>query len=127
MAQSRTTLGHHLTIQGCGSRSLLNPMSLVSYTLTVNGLHLYSAIIQSAVQFMPLIHPFIHTPTPIGCHARYQPTRQEQLRVRCLAQGHLDMPYSPESRLFNWFEYLLNYSCRLAHNVYAIKGVIFVV
>ena len=26
----------------------------------VNGLHLYSAFIQSAVQFMPLIHPFIH-------------------------------------------------------------------
>ena len=27
----------------------------------VNGLHLYSAFIQSAVQFMPLIHPFTHT------------------------------------------------------------------
>ena len=26
----------------------------------VNGLHLYSAFIQSAVQFMPLIHPFTH-------------------------------------------------------------------
>ena len=60
----------------------------------VNGLHLYSAFIQSAVQFRPLIHPFthihthIHTPTAIGCHARYQPARQEQLSVRGLAQGH---------------------------------------
>ena len=27
----------------------------------VNGLHLYSAFIQSAVQFMPLIQPFTHT------------------------------------------------------------------
>ena len=27
----------------------------------VNGLHLHSAFIQSAVQFMPLIHPFTHT------------------------------------------------------------------
>ena len=27
----------------------------------VNGLHLYSAFIQSAVQLMPLIHPFTHT------------------------------------------------------------------
>ena len=27
----------------------------------VNGLHLYSAFIQSTVQFMPLIHPFTHT------------------------------------------------------------------
>ena len=26
----------------------------------VNGLHLYSAFIQSAVQFMPLIHPFTY-------------------------------------------------------------------
>ena len=29
----------------------------------VNGLHLYSAFIQSAVQFMPLIHTFTHTHT----------------------------------------------------------------
>ena len=51
-----------------------------------NGLHLYSAFSQSAVQFMPLIHPFtnIHTPTAIGCHARYQPVR--------LAQGHFNTP-----------------------------------
>ena len=40
---------------------------------------------------MPLIHPFTHTPTAIGCHARYQ-ARQEQLRVRGLAQGHYDTP-----------------------------------
>ena len=54
----------------------------------VNGLHLYRAFIQSGVQFMPLIH----TPTEIGCHARYQPACQEQLRVRRLAQGHFDTP-----------------------------------
>ena len=29
-------------------------------------------------------------PQKIGCHARYQPARQEQLGVRCLAQGHFD-------------------------------------
>ena len=29
-------------------------------------------------------------PTAIGCHARYQPARQEQLGVRRLAQGHFD-------------------------------------
>ena len=42
----------------------------------VNGLHLYSAFIQSAVQIdashSPIQTP-IHTPTAIGCHARYQP------------------------------------------------------
>ena len=58
----------------------------------INGLHLYSAFIQSAVQLMPLIHPFTHTFMAIGCHARYQPAGQEQLGVRCLAQGHFDMP-----------------------------------
>ena len=36
------------------------------------------------------IHTHIHTPTAIGCHARHQPARQEQLGVRCLAQGHID-------------------------------------
>ena len=55
-------------------------------------MHLYSAFIQSALQFMPLIHTHIHTPTAIGCHARYQPARQEQLGVRRLAQGHFDTP-----------------------------------
>ena len=60
----------------------------------VNGLHLYSAFIQSAVQLMPHspVHTHIHTPTAIGCHARHQPARQEQLGVRCLAQGHFDTP-----------------------------------
>ena len=40
------------------------------------------------------IHPFTHshTPTAIGCHARYQAARQERLGVRCLAQGHFDTP-----------------------------------
>ena len=37
-------------------------------------------------------HTHIHTPTAIGCHVRYQPARQEQLGVRCLAQGHFDTP-----------------------------------
>ena len=37
-------------------------------------------------------HSPIHTPMAIGCHARYQPARQEQLGVRCLAQGHFNRP-----------------------------------
>ena len=37
-------------------------------------------------------HTHIHTSTAIGCHARYQPARQEQLGVRCLAQGHFNTP-----------------------------------
>ena len=37
-------------------------------------------------------HSPIHTPTAIGCHARYQPACQEQFGVRCLAQGHFDTP-----------------------------------
>ncbi|KAJ8274115.1 hypothetical protein COCON_G00087400 [Conger conger] len=47
----------------------------------VNGWHLYSAFIQSAVQLMlspSPIHTHTHTPAAIGCHAR------------CLAQGHFD-------------------------------------
>ena len=35
------------------------------------------------------IHTHIHTPTAIGCHARYQPARQEQLGVRRLCSGTL--------------------------------------
>ena len=50
----------------------------------LNGLHLYSAFIQSTH-----IHTHIHTPTVIGCHARYQPAHQEQLGVRHLPQGTL--------------------------------------
>ena len=46
----------------------------------VNGLHLYSAFIQSAVQFMPLIHPFtnshIHTFTHQRRLAAMQGTNQ---------------------------------------------------
>ena len=38
------------------------------------------------------IHTHIHTPTAIGCHARYQPAREEQLGVRRLAHGHFDTP-----------------------------------
>ena len=42
----------------------------------VNGLHLYSAFIQSAVQFMPLIHPFTHTFTHQWRLAATQGTNQ---------------------------------------------------
>ena len=44
------------------------------------------------MQFIPLTHSHIHTPMAMGCHARYEPARQEQLGVRFLAQGHFDMP-----------------------------------
>ena len=42
----------------------------------VNGRHLYSAFIQSAVQFMPLIHPFTHTFTHQRRLAAMQGTNQ---------------------------------------------------
>ena len=42
----------------------------------VNGLHLYSTFIQSAVQFMPLIHPHIHTFTHQRRLAAMQGTNQ---------------------------------------------------
>ena len=42
----------------------------------LNGLHLYSAFIQSAVQFMPLIHPFTHTFTHQRRSAAMQGTNQ---------------------------------------------------
>ena len=42
-------------------------------------------------------HSHTHTPTAIGCHARYQPARQEQLGVWCLAQGHFDTPSGIET------------------------------
>ena len=54
--------------------------------------HFYPFDFTFAVQFMPFIHTHIHTTTAIGCHSRYQPARQEQLGVRCLAQGHFDTP-----------------------------------
>ena len=44
--------------------------------MMVNGLHLYSAFIQSAVQFMPLIHPFTHTFTHQQRLAAMQGTNQ---------------------------------------------------
>ena len=42
----------------------------------VNGLHLYSAFIQSALQFLPLIHPFTHTFTHQRRLAAMQGTNQ---------------------------------------------------
>ena len=48
----------------------LNPNQMV------NGLHLYSAFIPSAVQFMPLIHPFTHTFTHQWRLAAMQGTNQ---------------------------------------------------
>ena len=60
----------------------------------VNGLHLYSAFIQSALQ-RPLIHPFTHTFTHQWRQATMQgagrPAHWEQFGVQCLAQGHFDM------------------------------------
>ena len=44
--------------------------------IKVNGLHLYSAFIQSALQFMPLIHPFTHTFTHQRRLAAMQGTNQ---------------------------------------------------
>ena len=41
-----------------------------------NGLHLYSAFIQSALQFLPLIHPFTHTFTHQRRLAAMQGTNQ---------------------------------------------------
>ena len=60
----------------------------------VNGLHLYSAFIQSATIYASHspIHTRTHTPTAIGCHARYRPARQEQSGVRRLARRHFDTP-----------------------------------
>ena len=79
----------------------------------VNGLHLYSIFIQSTVQFMPLIQPFTqhtYTPTAIGCHARCQPAHQEQLGVRCLAQGHTQGGIEPATlRLPDDSSYILSH------------------
>ena len=44
--------------------------------MMVNGLHLYSAFIQSTVRFMPLIHPFRHTLTHQRRLAAMQGTNQ---------------------------------------------------
>ena len=53
---------------------------------------IYIALLSKALYNLCLsfTHPF--TPTAIGCHARYQPARQEQSGVRRLAQGHFDTP-----------------------------------
>ena len=81
----------------------------------LNGLHLYSAFIQSAVQSMPLnnlclsftrSHTHSHTNS---CHARYRPARQEQSGVRRLAQGHAQGGTEPATlRLPDDCSYLLS-------------------
>ena len=48
----------------------------VAFNANVNGLHLYSAFIQRALQFMPLIHPFTHTFTHQWRLAAMQGTKQ---------------------------------------------------
>ena len=53
-----TILAHQY--QGCESFPVLGRLLMKCDRLMVNGLHLYSAFIQSAVQCMPLIHPFTH-------------------------------------------------------------------
>ena len=50
----------------------------------VNGLHLYSTFIQSAVQFMPLIHPFTHTFT----HQLLSPALNHMLSSVLLHSGN---------------------------------------
>ena len=58
----------------------------------VNGLHLYSAFIQSAVQFT-LIHPFTHTFTHQRRLAAMQGTNQcSNAPNPSLAQGHFVTP-----------------------------------
>ena len=61
----------------------------------VNGLHLYSAFIQSAVQCMPLIHPFTHTFTHQRRLAAMQGTNQlvgGNRGLGVLLRGHFDTP-----------------------------------
>ena len=66
----------------CLLRSLINCKSLWIkasakwHGKMVNGLHLYSAFIQSALLFMPLIHPFTHTFTHKRRLAAMQGTNQ---------------------------------------------------
>ena len=52
------------------------PIMYYKASIMVNGLHLYAAFIQSAVQFMPLIHPFTHTFTHQRRLAAMQGTNQ---------------------------------------------------
>ena len=57
-------------------------------------------------------HTHIHTPTAIGCHARHQSARQEQLGVRRLAQGHTQGGIKPATlRLPDDSTYLLSQHC----------------
>ena len=69
-----TTCSFLLQIANCGVQRQINKWwvfvpNIVEDTVNalitqasggVNGLHLYSTFIQSALQFMPLIHPFTH-------------------------------------------------------------------
>ena len=73
-----------------------NRKSVVFKMHYVNGLHLYSAFLTSGhskhFTILPNIHPFIHTFTH---RRRSQPRKTTAsssgaVRVRCLAQGHLD-------------------------------------
>ena len=66
-------------------------MYTVAYTVHSKWLHLYSAFIQSALQRMPLIHPFTHTLMAVSYHARCWPDHREQFGVQYLAKGHFDM------------------------------------
>ena len=67
---------------------------------------LSKAFIQSAVQFMPLIH----TPKAIGCHARHQPARQEQLGVISGTLRHAQGGIEPANlRLPDDCSYLLSH------------------
>ena len=61
---------------GSTSSSLGSSGSCARGTEMVNGLHLYSAFIQSALQFLPLIHPFTHTFTHQRRLAAMQGTNQ---------------------------------------------------
>ena len=59
----------------------------------VNGRNLYSIdASHSLTHTHTHTHTHTRTPTPIGCHARHQPARQEQLGVRHFAQGLFDTP-----------------------------------
>ena len=53
----------------------------------VNGAHLYSAFIQSSLQCLTNIHPFMYTFTH---RQRRQLSWSGAVRVRRLAQGHND-------------------------------------
>ena len=51
----------------------------------VNGLHLYSTFIQSAVQLMPLIHPFTHSPIHPFTHSHIHTYTHTHIHQRWLA------------------------------------------